>query len=388
MANPPFTTTQVNRRLKIETIRKQEADGDDPLLLVMAQCSEAFSTSYYVDVVMYARKGHEFEIDTQAMINTPATVSVRIENLKRDEPHFPYHYEKRKGVFQTFEHQPRLHRSVGRDYDVYTGRLVPMFAMMDKQVRYRVFENMTVMQVIKACMADFKGGPMQNYVEETGFCPPDDSEMETCVQYGESTFNFLSRLMNRSSLWYYFDHDRPGPHETMLVGHNFQSGIQANFKTCTIADNFPDQHDLLKPLQIDTFRLVTDLNRLTVPAPRLSRTSEFNPLAPTRPFESSDAATKIAEHFDIISHSDGSDTPGPNTSFVVESFPEFGSGRRRQRDRRRRRYHARGGDPGLHHPGQQQECLVRRRQEVRPAGRRRQSSADDIPDHVDVVQRL
>src|ERR1700730_279868 len=33
------------------------------------------------------------------------------------------------------------------------------------------------------------------------------SVMEYCVQFGESTYAFLSRLMDRFGIWYTFDHD-------------------------------------------------------------------------------------------------------------------------------------------------------------------------------------
>ncbi len=57
--------------------------------------------------------------------------------------------------------------------------------------------------------------------------------MEYCVQFGESSFNCLSRLMARFGVWYYFDHD-PNTQTNTLNLRRLNSDM--TFKDCKIND--------------------------------------------------------------------------------------------------------------------------------------------------------
>ena len=75
--------SQKDHRTKIKTVLDKNPDfrkkpDEDPLCLVMVQGSEAVSAPYYMDVVMIADRG--VEIDPKLMINTPATVFIRVED--------------------------------------------------------------------------------------------------------------------------------------------------------------------------------------------------------------------------------------------------------------------------------------------------------------------
>jgi len=283
-----MTQTQDDKRTKIRTVldSRKKPGGDDPLLLGMVQCSEAFSAPYYMDVFMYADR--QMDINPKEMVNTPATVFVRTEDWTKNReqiPQFQFTYQKRKGVFQNFMRQDRFHRRVGRDFNTYAGRIVPAFSIMDQEVRYRIFEKVTVLDVINTCMTSFKGLNLSSYVNTKGVqeATKDDPlpTMAHCVQYGESTYNFLSRLMARFSIWYYFDHDGDGLHETMVLGTG--QVTSAAFKKCGVYENFPDPRDLEKQGSIDDWQIVYGLTKVYTPAPRLERTSDFNTVVSTRP---------------------------------------------------------------------------------------------------------
>jgi uncharacterized protein involved in type VI secretion and phage assembly len=118
---------------------------------------------------------------------------------------------------------------------------------MDQEVRYRIFEqqDMTLKDVMQACMTRFKGLDLSKYVNYqklTGDLP----KMEHCVQYGESTFNFLSRLMNRFSIWYYFDHDGVDTtqHESLVLGTGPVPVGGSGFNKCAVWDNYPDPRNV------------------------------------------------------------------------------------------------------------------------------------------------
>lgn len=326
-----MTQTQDGKRTKISTVldSRKKPGGDDPLLLGMVQCSEAFSTPYYMDVFMYADR--HFDLKPKDIVNTAATVFVRTQDWTKNReqiPDFKFTYQQRKGVFQNFMRQDRFHRRIGRDFNTYAGRLVPAFMMLDQEVRYRIFEKVTVLDVISFCMQEFKGLNLSNYVNDQRVREATAKDplptMEHCVQYGESTYNFLSRLMARFSIWYYFDHDGNGAHESMVLGTGQVSS--ASFRKCSEYENYPDPRDLEKQGGIEDWRIVYGLTKVYTAAPKLERTSDFNTLVSTRPPESSDddSSLKVRPDHDIISAADGSEGSGatPQTTFIQESFPD------------------------------------------------------------------
>jgi uncharacterized protein involved in type VI secretion and phage assembly len=336
--------SQKDHRTKIKTVldknpQFKKKPDEDPLCLVMVQGSEAVSAPYYMDVVMIADRG--VEIDPKLMINTPATVYIRVEDRAGLHNQFNFTYQQRKGVFQTFIKQDRFHRRIGHDYNMYAGRIVPGFQIMDQEVRYRIFEKseMNFLSVLKDCTETFKPLPLASGYMDTSRLTPDGPDglpkMEHCVQYGESTFNFLSRLMNRFSLWYYFDHGGDGDLEKMVIGTGHiamgsrdpKDRSDKSFPRCDIFETFPDRRDIEKDLIVQDWQFVNGVSRVYTPAPRRTRTSDFNTVISTQPIQSEDNNdTQITKDFDIINPSESvpiSNLHGSTESnYIQESFPD------------------------------------------------------------------
>ena len=155
---------------------------------------------------------------------------------------------------------------------MYAGRIVPGFQIMDQEVRYRIFEKseMNFLSVLKDCTETFKPLPLATGYMDTSRLKPDDlPKMEHCVQYGESTFNFLSRLMSRFSLWYYFDHDSDGDLEKMVIGTGHiamgsrdpKDRSDTSFPRCKIFETFPDRRDTEHDLAIKDWQFVNGVSR-------------------------------------------------------------------------------------------------------------------------------
>lgn len=85
----------------------------------------------------------------------------------------------------------------------YILRLVPGFWFTHHVQRQRIFENLSVTEIIKKILGDYGD-----------FCPLEDRttatylKREYCVQYGETDFVFLSRLMEEEGIGYYFVHSQ------------------------------------------------------------------------------------------------------------------------------------------------------------------------------------
>src|SRR6202021_3931403 len=174
----------VKTTLKIDTkLGRQAETGDEgPLLLAMVQGIEGVSMPYAYDVTMY-RHIKDGDLNPREMINTKVAIHMR---GKTDN------YTSRRGVFQTFEkdgtNKRTFEKGTQTDFGVFRARIVPSFKMLDYELRYRVFEQMTVLDIIKEVMNDFSSDTsVGSYVVTL---EPEDSKFPKipyCVQFNESS---------------------------------------------------------------------------------------------------------------------------------------------------------------------------------------------------------
>jgi uncharacterized protein involved in type VI secretion and phage assembly len=165
---------------------------------------EGVSVPFYFDVTML-RRFDSGDINPVGMINTPVTFGMRGETGT---------YTYRSGIFQTFRESGTTDQRFeveggfhNGEFRLFKGRIVPLFQLLDDEIRYRVFENMTVSQIIDEVLAGFAPYIAPNYLTKHF----DDSPPITyCVQFGETSFNFLSRLMMEFGICYRFRHDHGG----------------------------------------------------------------------------------------------------------------------------------------------------------------------------------
>lgn len=92
---------------------------------------------------------------------------------------------------------------------VYQATLRPWFWFLTRTADCRIFQNKKVPDIIKEVFrdqgfSDFEDGLSGTY-----------REWENCVQYRETDFNFISRLMEQEGIYYYFKHE-DGKHTLVL----------------------------------------------------------------------------------------------------------------------------------------------------------------------------
>ena len=297
----------VKTTLKIDTWmgRQQEMGDQGPLLLAMVQGIEGVSMPYAYDVTMY-RHIADGDLNPRDMINTKAAIHMR---GKTDD------YTTRRGVFQTFEKDGTNQRTFDKgkqtDFRVFKGRIVPTFKMMDYEIRYRVFENMTVLDIIKEVVGNFSaGGSMASYVQMLAADDEKYPKIPYCVQFGESSMNFLSRLMAEFNIWYYFQHGDQEidltAGERMILGSDPASPINCAFPNMEIVYKGQDAR------AVSDAKGITAFQRCFMPAHKRVYVSDFNMLDPTAT-PRGDAPVDPA--YDLLPHE------GDPTGFEREVFP-------------------------------------------------------------------
>ena len=171
--------------------------GKDVLLFRRLVAAEQLCCLFSIDLELLSA---ESALSPKALLGQAC--SVRIDLPTGDQRHL-------HGLASQFAYQGTLGR-----YSSYRCRLSPWLWFLTRTSNCRIFQNMTVPAILRQVF------------EGRGFSAFDFSKLTGsyrtrvyCVQYRETDFNFVSRLMEEEGIYYYFRHDK-SKHTLMLVDDN------------------------------------------------------------------------------------------------------------------------------------------------------------------------
>lgn len=95
-----------------------------------------------------------------------------------------------------------------RDYEI---EIVPWFWLLTLSSDCRIFQNKTSVEIIESV---FKSLNQHNF--DISFLSKSYDKRDYCVQYNESAFSFVSRLMEEEGIFYFFRHEK-GKHTLVLA---------------------------------------------------------------------------------------------------------------------------------------------------------------------------
>lgn len=180
--------TQKNRVIRVETPL-----GEDVLLLQSFEGEESVSDLFDFDLSMHS-ENHNIPLD--ALVGEKAVVVVRLpDNSERFI----------NGVVSEFRHTGTFLLKEGRESSIfshYRARIVPWFWTLKLNRDCRIFQNKNVPDIVREIfgehhLAEFETRLSGNYAVR-----------EYCVQYRESDFNFVSRLLEEEGIFYFFEHSK------------------------------------------------------------------------------------------------------------------------------------------------------------------------------------
>jgi type VI secretion system secreted protein VgrG len=129
-------------------------------------------------------------------------------------------------------------RYVGQNYagTIYRATVVPWLWFLTQTTDCRIFQNKTTAEIIETVFTDLGFRDFEFHLRGSY------EKREYCVQYRESDFNFVSRLMEEEGIFYYFEHHH-GKH-TLVVADDVSSYFKLSDYDVDMAD--PDhQGDLV-----------------------------------------------------------------------------------------------------------------------------------------------
>jgi type VI secretion system secreted protein VgrG len=95
----------------------------------------------------------------------------------------------------------------------YVAVLRPWLWFLSKTSDSRIFQNMSVVEIIEEVFSDYPNAEFEKRLQETY------EPREYCVQYDETDLNFVSRLMEHEGIYYFFEY-ADGKHTMVLADAN------------------------------------------------------------------------------------------------------------------------------------------------------------------------
>ncbi|MEM6296956.1 MAG: type VI secretion system tip protein TssI/VgrG [Myxococcota bacterium] len=152
-------------------------------------------------------------------------------------------------------------------------RLAPAFALARQNTQHRIYQEMSVLEIVKDVLGflDAYGRSLDEGSGTRGTAVRD-----YCVQYGESDFDFVSRLLEEEGISYVFNHD--GAAEQMLLTYENSDYAEAlNRDGSPVFPLVVDRPGLIEVLSVQAFEQKLAL----MPTDTLRQDYDF--LAPTKP---------------------------------------------------------------------------------------------------------
>ena len=190
--------TQQNRLVAINTPL-----GKDVLLLQSLTGQESISRlfSYELDLLAYENDGILFK----DIVGQSVTITIQLPD---GTPRYINGYVSRFSQGNTDN----------RYFTHYYAQVVPWLWFLTRQADCRIFQNEAAPDIISDIFGLFGFANFRKNL--TGTYP----KLEYCVQYRETAFNFVSRLMEEFGIFYYFEHS-DGEHT--LVMADSSKGLKA-----------------------------------------------------------------------------------------------------------------------------------------------------------------
>jgi len=163
------------------------------LMVAKFEATEAMSSLFSVDVVFGS---DDKEISFSDAIGKPTALSMQLE---KDDPRFIH------GIVSRIRHLED-----GQKFSFYRMTIVPKLWKLTHRHDTRIFQEKSVPDIIKAVLSG--GGVSDMKMSLSGSYSP----REYCVQYRESDFAFVSRLMEEEGIFYFFEHAEDK--HTMVIG--------------------------------------------------------------------------------------------------------------------------------------------------------------------------
>lgn len=209
--NQPFTQQNLNLTVSSPL-------GDDDLIVQAFHGEDRISGLFHYQVELISESP---DLDFTAVVGEPMTLTV-----SDGESEYPIN-----GIVARF-----VQAGTSQRFTTYYAELRPWFWLTTLVTDSRIFQEKSVSEIIEAVFGDL--GYSDYKLSLTGTYP----KREFCVQYQESCFDFVSRLMEDEGIFYYFTHE-DGAHTMVIADSADVHAPRGDLVDAPVADQHTSRGD-------------------------------------------------------------------------------------------------------------------------------------------------
>jgi type VI secretion system secreted protein VgrG len=181
--------------------------GDDVLLLKKMSATEELGRLFHFDLELLSEQR---EIKFEGIVGQNATVRLTLPDGKTR--YF-------NGFVSRFAQMPDQDHAA-----CYRATLVPWLWFLTRLADCRIFQEMTAPEIVQQVFRD------QNFTDFKLSLSGNYRKRDFCVQYRETDFNFVSRLMEAEGIYYFFEHEN-GKHTLVLADSKSAHAVFPGYDT-------------------------------------------------------------------------------------------------------------------------------------------------------------
>ena len=229
--------------------------GPDKLLVRNYRGEEAISELFRYDLELYSE---DASLDFTQIIGKAVTLQIQLSN----------------GSFQYVNGIVGRFTQAGRDdrFVTYLAELHPWLWMLTMSADCRIFQNKTSLDIVKQVFSNLG---FSDFSDKTTAAL---TAREYCVQYRETAFAFVSRLLEEEGISYYFTHDS-SKHTMVLVDDSTSWGTCPGLTSARFVGSQPQYDsddmvlDCLSDESVTVGQFKSDDFNFTIPATQLLATA-------------------------------------------------------------------------------------------------------------------
>ncbi|MEP6897883.1 MAG: type VI secretion system tip protein TssI/VgrG [Rhodanobacter sp.] len=119
----------------------------------------------------------------------------------------------------------------------YEAVLVPWFWQLKLVEDCRIFQNQSIPDIVDTILGELQLGKHES--DLSGSYEP----LDYCVQYNETSFDFISRLLEDAGIHYFFKHDPGEPADVLVISDHQEKDYKGHVKSLRFAANWAEQDD-------------------------------------------------------------------------------------------------------------------------------------------------
>ncbi len=180
---------------EVLSIKIKTSFGDDAFVVQRLIVEESLSDTFVANVYAYTKKA---SFDGDDLIHTKAGVT--FEAYGKTDASSKKAVRAYHGLITHMEHLKTIIDEEGQLAHYFHFQLRPAFWMLKHGQDHRIFQEQSAMDIIQAVLGE--NGASNFEAKASG----GTLVREYCVQYGETHFDFVSRLLEEEGIGYYFTH--------------------------------------------------------------------------------------------------------------------------------------------------------------------------------------